>query len=154
MIYDSVINEAQSDKEVKLRQTFLESLKARQSGAKAQTDRHHKLDIREEVECLREVKDIRDEVNMIENVLDSQIEVFKTIQSSVKQRKLYAEPAWSRFSYDQTIYVLRQRWQRLDEDAERVEKSVGPIESFGECGAKLQYQAQSFTRLETKASQP
>ena len=83
------------------------------------------------------MKDIRDEVNMVENVLQSQLEVFEKVLSSFKQKiernmsnGLYEEDIWSRISDDRTIYVLRQRWQRLREDAERVEKSVGLVKSF------------------------
>ena len=135
--YGSVPNIAQSDREVSLRRTFLRSLRDRQNGAKAQRNPNHTKDIQDEVECLREVKDVRDEVSMVENVLQSQLEVFEEVLSFFRQRNersrsndLREENIWSQISYNRTIYVLRRRWQRLGEDAERVEKSVGQVDFF------------------------
>ena len=136
-LYGSVSNIAQTDTEVKLRERFLKSLSYRQNGATSRRNPHHTKGIHAEVKCLREVKDIRDEVNMVEYVLQSQLEVFEEVLSSFKQKNernmsngLYEEDIWSRISDDRTIYVLRQRWQRLGEDAERVEKSVGLVKFF------------------------
>ena len=79
---------------------------------------------------------------MVENVLQSQFEVFEEVLSSFKQKNERGmsnglceeeEDIWSRISDDRTIYVLRQRWQRLGEDAERVEKSVGLVKVFRRC---------------------
>ena len=135
--YASVSNIAQSDREVSLRGTFLGSLRERQTGAKAQRIPYQAKDIQDEVKCLREVKDVRDEVTMVQNVLQGQLEVFEEFLSSIKQKKKQSksnepreENAWNQISYDRTIYVLRQRWQRLGEDAERVEKSVGQVNFF------------------------
>lgn len=129
----------QSDKEVSLRKTFLGSLRDRQNEAKAGRSPYHNKYIQAEVKCLREVKDIRDEVNMIENVLQSQLEVVEEVLSSKKKNErsisngLREEHIWSQISYDRTIHVLLQRWQRLDEDAERVERSVGLVKFFRWC---------------------
>jgi hypothetical protein len=124
----------QSEKEVEFRKAFLDSLEARSSN-KAPTVPH--LDIRKEITCLREVKDIRDEVNMIENILQHQSEVFDQMVSLLERQmeisgsmtsssshKHDIEEALTQLSSDRTITILRQRWKRLDEDAERVEKSV------------------------------
>ena len=76
---------------------------------------------------------------MVDNVLQTQLEVFEEVLSSFKQKNERGmsnglckeeEDYWSRISDDRTIYVLRQRWQRLGEDAKRVEKSVGLVNIF------------------------
>jgi hypothetical protein len=80
------------------------------------------------------VKDVRDEVNMIENVLQSQLEVFELVsnffnpkrdpQQSTTYLHSGTENLWRQLPYDETIRNLLRQWKRLDEDAEKVEKSV------------------------------
>jgi len=71
---------------------------------------------------------------MIENVLQHQFVVFEDMISSFRRQLESLEPdnpqsktvndVLNQMSYDKTIETLRQRWRLLDQDADRVEKSV------------------------------
>ncbi|RYP61738.1 hypothetical protein DL771_010025 [Monosporascus sp. 5C6A] len=121
----------QSEKEVRFRKTFLQSLKDR--SAKRHVSSISK-DIHMEVECLREIKDVRDEINMVKTILQNQVEVSQAATSSLTHQlrrtadglvKTELESLLSK--PDRTLEVLLQRWTRLDEDAARVEKSLNHL---------------------------
>ncbi|RYP82412.1 hypothetical protein DL769_001666 [Monosporascus sp. CRB-8-3] len=121
----------QSEKEVRFRKTFLQSLKDR--SAKRHVSSISK-DIHMEVECLREIKDVRDEINMVKTILQNQGEVSQAAMSSLTHQLRRTEDGLvkteleSFFSKpDRTLEVLLQRWTRLDEDAARVEKSLNHL---------------------------
>jgi hypothetical protein len=83
----------------------------------------------EQVACLRDIKDIRDEIHIIQTTLQSQMEVFETITDTANKKSTELELAsvqtvWEDLKHEKTIYTHRERMKRLDEDAERVEKSV------------------------------
>ena len=69
---------------------------------------------------------------MIENVLQHQVDVFDemvvTFQRQLKDsdslKAQLAEDMLNQVTYDRTVGILRRRWRKLDEDAERVEESV------------------------------
>lgn len=70
---------------------------------------------------------------MIKNILEQQSFVFEELTSSFKRQldqqldetsRREVKDVLHQVSYDRTIETLRRRWKALDEDAERVEKSV------------------------------
>jgi len=93
------------------------------------------LDIRTEVKCLGEVKDVRDEINMIRNILEHQAHVFDEMITTSKRQleqgldetsRREARDMLQQVIFDKTLETLHRRWKALDEDAERVEQSVSP----------------------------
>jgi hypothetical protein len=118
----------QSEKEVRFRKAFLQSLKDRSDKTSFSPVSKH---IHMEVECLREIKDVRDEINMVKTILQNQGEVSEAAMASFKyqlkrtESDLVREELENLFSKpDPTLELLLLRWARLDEDAARVEKSV------------------------------
>jgi Mg2+ and Co2+ transporter CorA len=84
-------------------------------------DRPDKMTMEEDIELLREIKDIRDELNMLSGVIDDQTDMIE---------KLHLR--WARSphasDYERSFEELKtqsKQIKRMDEDAERVEKSVG-----------------------------
>jgi hypothetical protein len=78
-----------------------------------------KDDFKKQMVLLREIKDIRDELHMINRILIQQKEVIEKIKLSSTCKAL--EPG------DWTLRM--DDVQRLDEDAKRVEDSVGDVRS-------------------------
>jgi hypothetical protein len=88
--------------------------------------------VADEAELLREIKDIRDEINMIKRVLSVQEDIVRKWfhwwnpdkSDSVKRDKRHKQKHFEDLDFDMGLASRLKRVKELDEDAERVEKSV------------------------------
>jgi hypothetical protein len=77
----------------------------------------NEINIEEDIKLLQEIKDIRDELNMLSRVLGDQLYVTAKLSQWAKEQSV--------FKYDWGVDSRLLQIKRMDEDAERVEKSVG-----------------------------
>ena len=77
----------------------------------------NQINIEEEIRLLQEIKDIRDELNMLSRVLGDQIDVITKLSRWASSQ--------GNFDNEWGIEARLLQIKRMDEDAERVEKSVG-----------------------------
>lgn len=81
----------------------------------------NQIDIEKEIRLLQEIKDIRDELNMLSRVLGDQAEVVEKLSSWANNQ------TEGKFDFEWGTVARLLRINRMDDDAERVEKSVGVV---------------------------
>ena len=69
------------------------------------------VDITDESECLKEIKDVLDELNSISHVFERQIGVVKSIMNSQRHQKPTAKETLPRTEVDQKIKFMK-RWEK------------------------------------------
>lgn len=102
----------QSDAEARYYSSFTEAI------TKGHIDQTYiDVNIENEIKLLQEIKDIRDELNMLSRVMSDQIDVIAKLLQ-------WASSPHDKFDYGWDVDARRVQIKRMDEDAERVEKSV------------------------------
>lgn len=87
-------------------------------------DEEEMCDISQEIDHLREIKDIRDELKMIERVLEDQLTVITQFSTTFDNHQQETEGARQVAAMIQSIKFRFSKLQRLNKDAESVETSV------------------------------
>ena len=81
-------------------------------------------DISQEIDHLREIKDIRDELKMIERVLEDQLAVITQFSTTFDNHQQQTENSNQVEALIQSIKFRLSKLHRLNKDAESVETSV------------------------------
>ncbi|RDW58460.1 hypothetical protein BP5796_12390 [Coleophoma crateriformis] len=154
-IFEASIAEM-SEKVVKFYDKFSASLKEHIT--------KRKYDIKDEIACLLEVKDIRNEITMIYNMFYKQREVIENLTSTAKdewgkKNKSQKGPenphsmvySWDEFINDKTICRLEDRIKPLVGDTERIEDSLNHLLDLEQKQANL-YEAVSASKQAVSTS--
>ncbi|KAH7093422.1 hypothetical protein FB567DRAFT_174060 [Paraphoma chrysanthemicola] len=104
------------------------------------------VNIENEIKLLQEIKDIRDELNMLSRVMSDQIDVIAKLSQ-------WASSPHDKFDYGWDVDARRVQIKRMDEDAERVEKSLNHLLDFKQKQINIQEAQQSRKQAEETALQ-